>query len=260
MLARWKEGLPLEEHHPARLPAPCGSVASAPGGDSRSQRPVAAREDRRRRPRGVVRGAAVAAKPPGREGCRGSCSRSARTGATPCGRRLPATCTTAWRSWASRWRSISASAIAARRLRRARHLPQRQQPRPDGTPGALVPRPPRAWLGEAGVARRHRQRGLRRRDGRPLAGPASARGDELLVPLHATVAARAPLPRAPRSGPVREGRALPRRAVSVAGHRATHRGDPARARRHARADGLRGPRADPEGLGGRSRRPGARCG
>ena len=154
---------------------------------------------------------------------------------------------TAWRSWASPSRSPSASATESRRLRRARHLPRRAQPRPDGRPARwLLGRIERGWAKRS--SRVIRSTRLCRRDGGrwPVQRP--------LVVMNCSFRftpprpAGAPLPRALGLEPVREGRALPRRPVPVAGSSSSIEAI-ARARPRS-CYGLRRPRADAEGLGG----------
>ena len=130
----------------------------------------------------------------------------------------------------------------ARRLRCGDILPQRAQPRPDRGGPRAGSSAARARLGQAGVANRHGQRGVRRRDGWgwPVQRPLVAMNCSF---RYAAVAAGAPLPR-PCLGldpsekvVLYHGGLFPWRGIEQLIER------PAGARRHARADGLRDPRA-----------------
>ena len=153
MLARWKDGLPLEEHNPLgsadpdqgvgpgwdtvqasrscrpsrRPPAPCVAdphPVPAARGPARGRPPATAAARRRVDLRGPCRRrrppAVTARKAPLHRRAWGGLQRRIAIPLTIRSHQRnavreapPATCTTAWRSWASRWRSVSASAIGS---------------------------------------------------------------------------------------------------------------------------------------------------
>ncbi len=115
--------------------------------------------------------------------------------------RPPPTSTTAWPTWASRWRSTSAGRHrAAGGLRRARHLRRRRQPRPAAAAGPRAARPASSAAGRAGrTASITVNRPLRRGHG----GSAAASTSPLIVMncsyrFDPPNPPRAPVPRGPR--------------------------------------------------------------